>query len=511
MFEGICNNDSIFATWLKSLIDQGIISRTGLADPKLVDYKSEIYPYSINRIGEDTLAIAKILDRRFLLVVGPNRIKFKGENLNFGGIGISICALSHFNANKLRKYFRFTSPSVLSNNNVKVTIGLGDRLGLAGPGHIRAVRNSNVTPILAQQSLRELNLTKRTYHSTIDSATWSVFQENFRSPWAADGDHLKTENSVVEALKCGCTMITADLSDFIHPEFCNMEKHILFQEYEKCDSVYRAIAEEKYLNLKLIFNNNETIGFSKEELARVILTYKDAVDHATRLFKSGKSTKREFDFEISIDEIETPTSPQAHIYVAMEAKRNDISYTSIAPRFVGEFQKGIDYIGDIDDFRNSFKIHASIARAFGYRISVHSGSDKFSVFQSIGELTEGVFHIKTSGTSWLQAMKTISEVEPDFYRKLHKAALEAFPTASQYYKVTPDFENLTEIDYINNENLSSIFDNPDDRRVLHIAYGEILNNKELKIKFFEILEKNVEHYWISIENHIRRHLELLCI
>jgi len=502
-------DNSVIKIWTDTIFNKGIISEEGINEKALIAAEDFIYPASVNKVNGDVIALLKWENSRPLVVMGPNICRFQGKQVDAGKTRVHFCPLTHANAEILRKHLPFTAPSVLSESGIGITIGLGDRLGMANPGHIQIIRKYNAAPVLAQQSLRELDLTNRTYHDAIDAATWSVFQEGYAYPWGADGDHLKTEEWVEKAVKLGCTMITADLSDHIHKEYSIMDVHFLMEKYKKLDSDYRSRVEEKYLKLEIKLDTGDMIRFSPEELARVVLIYKDAVDHALRLYKAGTKTKRKFDFELSVDETETPTLPQAHIFVAMEAKDKGICFTSLAPRFVGEFQKGIDYIGDVNEFQGTFKVHAAIARYFSYRISVHSGSDKFSVFPSVGEMTGGVFHLKTSGTSWLQALKVIAEREPVFYRKLHKFALEVYPTARKYYHVTPNLDNLTDIDSLADDRLPGIFDNPDDRRVLHISYGEILKDKQLKEDFFSILDKNIENYWTSLEEHIGRHMELL--
>ena len=89
---------------------------------------------------------------------------------------------------------------------------------------------------------------------------------------------------------------------------------------------------------------------------------------------------REIDYEISIDETETVTSPLRTFFVANELTLAGVEVTSLAPRFCGEFQKGIDYIGDVEQFERELREHALIAEHFGYKLSIHSGSDKFKVF-----------------------------------------------------------------------------------------------------------------------------------
>ncbi len=92
-----------------------------------------------------------------------------------------------------------------------------------------------------------------------------------------------------------------------------------------------------------------------------------------------------------------------------------ITIDTLAPRFPGEFQKGIDYIGDIEEFKNSLTKHHKIASYFGYRLSIHSGSDKFSIYPYVHQITQGNYHLKTSGTSYLQSLKIIAQKDPNFF------------------------------------------------------------------------------------------------
>ena len=151
---------------------------------------------------------------------------------------------------------------------------------------------------------------------------------------------------------------------------------------------------------------------------------------------------RAVDFEISIDETATPTSPEAHYLVANELRDRGVTIFSMAPRFCGEFQKGIDYIGDIAQFERELASHAAIAVHFEYKLSIHSGSDKFSVFPLIGQYTNGLFHIKTAGTNWLEAVRVVAKVNPSLYRRMHQYALDHFSEATAYYHVTTDINAI---------------------------------------------------------------------
>ena len=195
--------------------------------------------------------------------------------------------------------------------------------------------------------------------------------------------------------------------------------------------------------------------------------------------------------------------------MAKELLHCNVSVSSLAPRFIGEFQKGIDYRGNTDLLKASLKLHSAIARHFGYRLSIHSGSDKFSIYPLIGRQTGHRFHIKTSGTSWLQALRVIGELDPPFFRSLYTRALEVYPVARAYYLVSPKMENMPNINWMRDRELDRIFDNADCRQVMHIAYGEILKDADMKNRLCDILNNNREAYWGSLERHFEKHLESL--
>jgi tagaturonate epimerase len=435
---------------------------------------------------------------------------FEGEVVKLGDRAAALFAdLSHANASGLRRALPFTAPSPLADR--AITFGAGDRLGVAGPGHLRSMSGCKACPVLAQQSVRELELTGRDYRQVLDAATWAVFQEGYEQPWGADGDHLKSEDWVRKALQIGFTRITADVSDYISGEYADGSDAEVAEAYEQLEAGYRRRIEEAYLPLRSEPDAGRPISFSRETLARTALIYGRGIEHALRLYRAGVEVKEEggFDFELSVDETETPTTPEAHVFVAMEAKQLGMKIGSLAPRFVGEFQKGIDYIGDLQEFERTFAVHAALAREFGHRISVHSGSDKFSVFPAVGELSRGRYHIKTAGTFWLEAMKIIAAHEPQLYRRLHRAALERFDKATVYYVVTTDLENVPQLDALKDGQLPSLFDNPDARQLIHITYGELLRDRELGRGFYEALNDHIEEYWQAVQRHTDRHLKTL--
>jgi hypothetical protein len=515
--------------WLEKARTAGLIGEkafsTDVAESR--NAHTLLYPSSLKQKNDVVFALLKMPGAshdgpafawdRALGIFGSSGVPtgFEGETVKLAGDSgedhgkALIGALNHANAVALRQVLPFTAPSPLCNQ--EVTFGVGDRLGVAGPGHLRVMSRYRACPILAQQSVRELDLTARDYRQVLDASTWAVFQEGYEQPWGADGDHLKGEDWVRTALSIGFTMITADVSDYIKKEYAAGSDGEISDAYETLEETYRRRIEDTYLSIEVDLDTGETIQFSRSVLTRTALIYGQAIEHALRLYRAGVEVKGEgaFDFELSVDETQTPTTPEAHVFVALEAKEMGMKIASLAPRFVGEFQKGIDYIGDLEEFERTFATHAALARKFGYRISVHSGSDKFSAFPAVGKLTRGRFHIKTAGTFWLEAMKVIAEQEPGLYRRLHQAALNRFHKATSYYVVTTNLDNVPTLDSLQDQDLPSLFDNPDARQLIHITYGELIRDEELGPAFLEALHRHIEEYWAAVEKHTELHLKAL--
>jgi hypothetical protein len=412
--------------------------------------------------------------------------------------GYTECELSHTNAGILRREFPFCAPKpVLS--SCKCTFGVGDRLGRATPGHLRVFERYDVTPVLVQQSMRELSLTKRTFESIMDDVTFFVFREGYEGGFGADGDHLKNPKDIGDALEAGFTMITVDLSEHIH---------------KISGAVPAASAElkERYLGKTFTLGDGTELMFREEELDMISAIYTEAMDFTAGIYQTyfaeGKS---EAELEISIDETEVSTTPLQHFFVANELTERGVKFATIAPRFSGEFQKGIDYIGDIDVFTKELRVHHTIAETFGYKLSVHSGSDKYSVFPIIGEVTGGHFHIKTSGTNWLEAMRLVAMEKPVLYRNIHKYALAVFDKACAYYHVSANPAAIPDVDTLRDDELPMLFDMNDSRQLIHITYGFILGHPIFRPALDALWTK--EHYWYEalLRELLTKHMECLQI
>jgi len=465
----------------------------------------DVYEKSVNKSGGIEVFMAKAAAPEkpgdFLVVNfkdGKNP-GFKGEKISDGLIK---APLSHKNAVVLRKVFPFTAPSrVLGKER---SFGLGDRLGIATPGHIKLFEKYDAYPVFAQQSIRELTLTNRSYEDVLDAATFAVFREGFKKEWGADGDHLKTAKDVKYALSLGFTMITLDCSEHIRNDI----------NAENAPDLHWKIAE-RYLGKQFDIGEGVILTFTEEDLRIIQGIYGKAIVFAADMYKRFlKSGKYNADFEISIDETSTPTTPLQHYFVARELTDAGVSFATMAPRFCGEFQKGVDYSGNLDQFNKEIKIHSIIARHFNYKLSIHSGSDKFSVFPAIGKETRHIFHVKTAGTNWLEAMRVVAQVDPGLYREIHKYALSVFGEARKYYHVTTDLSKIPNVDSVPDADLPKLFENNDSRQLIHITYGLILTRKTsgaftFRDKLYDLWRKHEEMYNQFLFRHIGKHLDLL--
>ena len=182
------------------------------------------------------------------------------------------------------------------------------------------------------------------------------------------------------------------------------------------------------------------------------------------------------------------------------------------PRFCGEFQKAIDYIGDLAQFEQEFILHSAIADQFGYRLSIHSGSDKFSVYPIIGEHTRERVHIKTAGTNWLEALKVIASKQPTLFREIYAFALERFAEATAYYHVTTDLAKAPDATVMLDTDLKKVLQQADGRQVLHITYGLVLTAKNadgtyrFRDMIYKALDIEEDAYNDTLFLHIQKHL-----
>ncbi|MCE5251615.1 tagaturonate epimerase family protein [bacterium] len=471
----------------------------------------DIVPESISLEGGRLFMLAEPEGRPALVVASCDQETlsgFSGEAMSVQECGepfyVVICPLDHGNAARLRETLPRTAPSVL---DCRESFGTGDRISgsaSATPGHIAALANTGLTPVLAQQSVRENHKTGRTFEQVMDDVTWSVFRTGYHRPWGSDADHLKTMDAIGEAVRAGFTMYTLDPSDLIDNDADTDSDEVIARKLRTL------FPDEKGADA-FISRYERADGASRTAVARSAVKYLGAVRHAVKAYNRLRELRggSGFNFELSIDETRTTTSGLDHRIIATECVREGIQLFSLAPRFEGAFEKGIDYRGSLDGFRRSIETHAALARELGgYRLSLHSGSDKFSIYPIFGEVTDGLYHVKTAGTSYLEAVKVAARTDIAFFRRILDLSLETFAENVKSYEISANPANVPVSQGLSpDEAVRQITVNPDMRQVLHIAFGVVLQTMGDELRLMLGREKAV--YKDFLVTHIGKHVKML--
>jgi hypothetical protein len=439
---------------------------------------------------------------------------FEGERTTLGSDHTLLLGpLTRANASALRAVLPALRPVPLG---LATSAGFGDRLGLATPGHVRALRaaGGEISPIFAQQSIREMERTGRSPHEVMDDATWGLMSEGWRGEIGADADHLKTFEHIDVCLEAGYTFFTFDPGEHVDDSAERLPANGLNESVDSLpwrelgDSV--ADLRQRYLGKRFEFEG-ETLEFDEESLYRAAAKYGRAVDHAVNMYRylEKKARDGEFEVEVSVDETASPTTHLQHVYIATELKRLGVRWVSLAPRYVGTFEKGVDYIGDPETFERDFALHAAIARELGpYKLSLHSGSDKFSIYEAASRQTQGMVHLKTAGTSYLEALKTIARADPSLFRDIYAFARDRFDEDRASYHVSASVEAAPED--AEDGGLPGLVDEFNAREILHVTFGSVLGDlageHDLKQRLLASLDGNEEDYASGLESHFLRHL-----
>jgi len=480
---------------------------------------TDVYVDSISVSSSSVFALGRKGTEKRLLVVDPGSTvieDFEGAEKEVSVSEITarmkICPLTHQNAVSVRRHLSFLRPTVLG---LRKSVGLGDRLGLATPGHVLAVRKGKMHPIFCQQSIREMARTKRSPEEVMDDATWGVLQAGWREGYGADADHLKTKEDIDICLGAGFVFYTLDPGAYVDASAENAHGQELSLKYQKLPWDALQSNPQRCLDSysqKIELQSPETslaISLSGEEVQRAAVKYGKAMAHVCHLYKHLKSRfgGNPFEVEVSVDETDTPTTVGEHYYIASELKRLGVRWVSLAPRFIGRFEKGVDYIGNLDAFRADFKKHVAVAKALGpYKISLHSGSDKFSIYPIAAEQAGELIHLKTSGTSYLVALETIARVNPQLFREILIFAHERYPEDRASYHVSADVSQVANIRDISDRELPGLLNEFNTREVCHVTFGSVLNDTRFRERFFITLQENEEVYYQALEEHIGKHI-----
>lgn len=285
------------------------------------------------------------------------------------------------------------------------SIGVGDRFGHQARAQIRAVqalKNQGVTVVpVWNKSFREHSLIGTHPADTRRAADAAVAEEKWTSGYFLDADHISLKN--VESFLPTSDFFTLDVADFIG------------QPVEAADSAAFADRHAGLTGRLSVPGIAQPLEIDRATLIKVASRYLAAIRAAGNLYRHIAAAKKTAPFvtEVSMDETAAPQTPVELLIILAGLAEENIPLQTLAPKFTGEFHKGIDYIGDPAAFAREFDEDICVIRyAVGrfnlpgnLKLSVHSGSDKFSLYPHIAASLRrhgaGV-HLKTAGTTWLE-------------------------------------------------------------------------------------------------------------
>jgi hypothetical protein len=407
------------------------------------------------------------------------------------------------------------------------SFGFGDRLGLATPGHVAALRRAGqgVAPIFAQQSIREMTRTNRTPQQVMDDALRGAKEAGFDGVQGADADHLKTPQDVERTAAAGFCFFTIDPSDNVDGQADTYDATTLASKAKSLGDDAKWVLG--YSGKKVTLPTGTTITIDNQAATRAAVKYGKAVNQAIALAKHIASTMqkagRDYEIELSVDETPQPTTLAEHFIIADRCLNQGMKLVSLAPRFVGDFEKGVDYKGDVKAFERSLADHAAIAKQLGpYKLSLHSGSDKLSIYPSFARATKGLWHVKTAGTSYLEALRVIAKHNMELFKRIIELARDHYDTDRATYHVsatlqgTPSTKQVSDpvkLEQIYLERWQDVapgkgFTEPG-RQILHTTFGTVLKHEQIRGEFFQVLRENPQTYRAVLEEHFAKHLEAL--
>lgn len=288
---------------------------------------------------------------------------------------------------------------------------MGDRFLHQGKAQLQAVLNAQqsgiaITPVW-NKSNREHNIVKTEPISLREEADAAVNALGYSGSYRVDADHINLE-TVDRFIGCS-DFFTIDVADAIG-------------QPASAESINAFVAKHARYVGELTIPDAGTFMVTEDLIRGVANTFLGAVQKAGEIYRYIADQKGADQLipEVSMDETDDPQTPIQMFFILAAVADENIPIQTIAPKFTGRFNKGVDYVGDVAQFEKEFNDDlAAIAFAiseFGLpdnlKLSVHSGSDKFSIYQAINKAikrTGAGLHVKTAGTTWLEELIGLAE------------------------------------------------------------------------------------------------------
>ena len=406
----------------------------------------------------------------------------------------------------------------------RYSFGVGDRFGRQGKAQLQAVINAkkqgiNITPVW-NKSHREHTIIKTTPASVRTEADEAVKALGWNGSFYVDADHIGLNN--VDLFIDSSDFFTLDVADFIGQAADEKDVGAFINKYKK------------YVGSVTIAGIDELLNISQEQIEAIAHKFLLAIKEAGKIYRHIEAAKGADNFltEVSMDETDQPQTPVEMFFILAAVADEGIPAQTIAPKFTGRFNKGVDYVGDVAQFAKEFEEDLAVI-AFAVsefslpenlKLSVHSGSDKFSIYESMNKALkkfDAGLHIKTAGTTWLEELIGLASAAPDglsIAKQVYARALSRFDELCTPYATVIDIDrdklpSPQAVDRWSGDEFANALRHdqscdkydPNFRQLLHVAYKIAA---EMGADYINALEKHKEIIAQNVtENIYERHIK----
>ncbi len=368
-------------------------------------------------------------------------------------------------------------------------MGIGDRFSHQGVAQLQAMVQAKADGVMVvpvwNKSHREHSIIHTNPDSVRIEADAAAKTLNWSDSHYVDADHIGLSN--VELFMKSSDFFTLDVADFTGLAAPEDDIKAFIDKYSR------------YAGKLDIPNIDEPLDITVGLVENIAKKYLLAIKEAGKIYRTIELAKGKDNFvtEVSMDETDDPQTPIEMLFILAAVADEQIPAQTIAPKFTGRFNKGVDYVGDVAQFEREFNedlaIIAYSVKEFGLpenlKLSVHSGSDKFSIYEPIRKAIKATgagLHLKTAGTTWLEELIGLAMADGDgltVARDVYKNALGRFDELCTPYATVIDIdpEKLPTVDEVGawtgeqyaaalRHDQSCDFYNPDFRQLLHVGY-----------------------------------------
>ncbi len=417
----------------------------------------------------------------------------------------------------------------------KYSFGIGDRFCRQGKAQLAALLRAKeqgveITPVW-NKSYREHTIIGTRPSDTRKEADDAVAACRWDGPYFVDADHIGLSN--VDEFIESSDFFTLDVADFIGRRAAESD---IYEFVKRCN---------KFTGTLVIDGIDEGIKVTDEQIRAIAAKFLPAVEQAGKIYRHIEAIKgadnldrRQTSFvtEVSMDEADLPQMPVEIFFILAAIADEGIPAQTIAPRFTGRFNKGVDFVGDAGFFAGEFEKDIAVIKfatkqfhlPSDLKLSVHSGSDKFLIYGPIAEALKKFdvgLHIKTAGTTWLEELIGLAMAGGDGLRVAKEVYVRAFAHIDELcgpYSTVIDIDRQRlpepqEVERWDGEkfalvlrhNQSCEYYNPSLRQLLHVAYKIAA---EMGARYLDALERYEDIIAQNVtENLYERHIRPIFI